>query len=670
MKQFNLLLFIFLMGCFTSCTDKRANLPPDSSFLSPEYVALATQDKIAYLDSLTVCCVPKVNDTLTRNILFKISSEYFNLAENEKSLKINNKLLSLSIQAGDTLAMAKSYYYKADNFGFSRKDSAYYYYLQAEKFYNYLDDAEQTALMRFNKAVLLFYEGNHVESEIELSNALKVLGSRGEKKLLFACYNLMGSNFEKLEDYENAMKYYVLAEEILAELASENQVIDERNNYAVASAVNIAYVFERTGQYQKAIEKLENLITPELKKTWPKAYAVAVGNLAYAKMKKGDLTNVENLLLQSLDVSRKHDKENALIYKLNNLGEYYALKGDTLKSVRYLRQSLDISERTSAGEEIKNILKLLSRMDPDRDAVYKEKYIRYTDSMYKNQRENRNKYARIEYETARVEHQNKLLTTTNLTIIFSSVLVIFLLLSLLIYRYISSQKRELEFKRQQQIADEELFLLLKEHQFQVTLARQHEQNRISKELHDGIMNRIYGVRLHLDMLNDLDDPESKAKRLKFVDILQEIEKEVRLISHDLQIDILQNESDYISLINDFIAQQNGISRTKFVFTHDPRIAWDDISGLKKITIKRTLQEAILNVNKYADALNCRVNIAQNDSELLVSITDDGKGFDTLTQRGGIGIKNLRSRAKSVHGRLIIDSKIGFGTTIELRMPIS
>ena len=668
MKKFNLLLFLwfFLFIFSASCNQSKQSTVTPSVFASKIYKAKSSKEKIIFLDSISECCLPTQNDSLTRNFLLKLSSEYYYLNHLQKSLKISKDIRRYAVESADSNALATSNYYIGDSFEPTRKDSAYFYYLEAENIYRKLNNLEETGRMKFNKAVLLFFEGNYVESEIEVAGALQLLEDSSDKPLLFSCYNLMGSNFEKLEDYDNAMKYYLKAKDILNALRQENKSFDRQYNYAATSSVNIANIYEKTSRYSKSVEELNLVLNDDLKQNWPSAYAVAVGNLGYTKMKMGQRDGVEELLLEALHMSQRHDSENQLTYKLNNLGEFYAINGDTAKSIEYLQKSLAIWEKSKGGEEIKSTLKLLSRVDPVNSPNYKERYIRYTDSLNKVQRSNRNKYARIQYETTAVENENRTLSTRSITIALISMLVIFALVLLLIFRFIKSQKRELQFKRHQQVADEELFDLLRQHQIQLNHTRQKEQNRISNELHDGIMNKIYGVRLHLGMLNERDDAPSKEKRLHFVDVLQDIEKEVRMISHDLHVDTLYSGGmDYIALLLNIVEQQNELGSTQFTFLCDESIDWDDISGLVKITINRVMQEAISNVTKYADAQHCAITITNLGKELYLHIEDDGKGFDTSTSSDGIGLKSMKDRARTVNGKITVASEPGMGTKIQL-----
>jgi signal transduction histidine kinase len=283
------------------------------------------------------------------------------------------------------------------------------------------------------------------------------------------------------------------------------------------------------------------------------------------------------------------------------------------------------------------------------------------------QRNNHNKYARIEYETSTVEDENKLLSAKNLYLIIGSFLIILISGGALTYRYIKHKKRELAHQKQHQKAEEEIFELLKDHQIKFNTIKLREQNRISRELHDSVLNKLYGTRLQLGILNSSDAHDVKEKRLGYVDLLQEIELEIRNISHDLHTDTIEDQWDYIHLLNDLIQEKNEFATTHFSFSDDSNLNWDNIDGLVKITIFRILQEALLNVIKYAEASVCVVNLKKfENNKLLLLIEDNGKGFEVATKENdGIGLKNMQERARLAQAELAITSKLGKGTKIEV-----
>ena len=654
-----------------SCNKNQEVTADYSLFESKKYTEKNSNKKEAYLDSINTYSNLLKNDSVNRDFLFHLSAEYYYLNASKKSFEVSNIIFQMSTKAKDTLDIAKSYQYMGDCYETTKRDSAYYYYQHAEKLYLLLGNNEKVGKMRFNKACLLYFEGNYLESEILLSDALQLLKKSNDLQLLYSCYNLLGTNFEKLEEYDSALKYYLLAKKVLPDLLKKGTNISKMNNYKIASAVNIATIFFKKAQYQNSINVLQSILTQELKKDWQSQYATVIGNLGYSKMKSGNLKGVEPLLKEALKISLKDGNESNIIYKYTNLGEYYAVVKDTVQSIHYLKKSLQLAEKQKSSDDIKSSLKLLSLIDYRNASKYDKRYIILNDSMAKVQRNNRNKYARIEYETSVVEDENKILNVKITTIITGSVLLCLLLIAIIIYRYIKSKKLEIAMLLKQQEAEEEVFKLLKENQIKMNLAKVSEQNRISRELHDGVLNKLYGTRLQLGILNESDTDEVKAKRLTYVDLLQEIEKEIRDISHDLHSDIFNGAFSYISLLNNLINEQNELKVTHFLIEIDSTLAWENITGLVKITIYRIVQEALQNVIKYAEAKECRIEITNIDNkELQLTIEDNGVGFDiNKKDNTGIGLKNMNDRAKTLSSKLNLTSDLGTGTKIEVAFKI-
>jgi signal transduction histidine kinase len=148
--------------------------------------------------------------------------------------------------------------------------------------------------------------------------------------------------------------------------------------------------------------------------------------------------------------------------------------------------------------------------------------------------------------------------------------------------------------------------------------------------------------------------------------LQNIENEIRTISHDISRSSFFDGNDFNVLLVDLIENQKDISGIEFRYINDGNFEWTTIQNIYKINVYRIVQEAILNINKYSNAKNCEVKIQRkNDNFLILSITDDGEGFDTKMKRTGIGLNNMKERANSLNGKFDIESKIGEGTRIEV-----
>ena len=667
LKKHQILVIYFSCLLVISCKQEKTVSVNYKLFQNEIYQNNKPQLKIKFLDSISSFSNKLPNDTLYRHFLFDLSNEYYYLNKYSKSFEVSKKVLHLSIIAKDTFSIARAYSYIGDNYLLTQKDSAYYFHQKSEKLYRVINNEERIGIELFKKAYILFFEGNFIESEAQVSKALLYLKNSKDAEMLFTAYSLLGLNFEKLEEYKEALKYQFIARNLLNDIEGFNSNLEKKYLYNIESSINISNIYEKTNQYEQSIQVLKSLLTPELKKKSLSNYIFVLGNLGYSEMKSGITIGADNYFKEALSLSKENDFKNNIVYQLKNLGEYYSIIKDSARSISYLKQSLQLAEKLKMGEEIKKSLQLLSQIDKQNAAVYNKRYIVISDSLTKAQRINRNKYARIEYETSVVEDENKILSTKNTYIIIAFVFFSFILIVIIIYRYINSKKLKIAMLLKQQKADEEVFELLKENQIKMNLAIVAEQNRISRELHDGVLNKLYGTRMQLGILNESDEEEIKAKRLTYVDMLQEIEKEIRDISHDLPSNILKGTFNYINLLNSLINEQNELKTTNFLFKVDSTIAWENITGLVKITIYRIVQEALQNVIKYADAKVCSIFIINADNkELYLSIEDNGVGFDVnKIENEGIGLKNIKERAEILNSKLILTSELGKGTKIEV-----
>jgi signal transduction histidine kinase len=139
-----------------------------------------------------------------------------------------------------------------------------------------------------------------------------------------------------------------------------------------------------------------------------------------------------------------------------------------------------------------------------------------------------------------------------------------------------------------------------------------------------------------------------------------------MIAHDLKRGSFIEGNDFNILLSSLIENQKEYTNTKFKYLNDGMFEWTTIENIYKINLYRIIQEAILNISKYANAKNCDVLIQRKDNYLLhLTISDNGDGFDMKIKKNGIGLSNMKERVHSLKGQFKIDSKIGEGTKIEI-----
>ena len=81
------------------------------------------------------------------------------------------------------------------------------------------------------------------------------------------------------------------------------------------------------------------------------------------------------------------------------------------------------------------------------------------------------------------------------------------------------------------------------------------------------------------------------------------------------------------------------------------------------------KEAVNNVAKYSKAENATIHLTKEHGKMIMTIHDDGQGFEVEKLRSGNGLVNMQERAKSIGGKLEISSQQGEGTTVRLEMPV-
>src|SRR5690606_6264243 len=191
-----------------------------------------------------------------------------------------------------------------------------------------------------------------------------------------------------------------------------------------------------------------------------------------------------------------------------------------------------------------------------------------------------------------------------------------------------------------------------------------ERKRIATELHDGVGGRLSAIKIKMDQLNTTTIQDQELEEC--INQLQETAKEIRVISHELN-ENNRDKINFVHLLNQLVKDY------RFYFTGEihlnifPEAKFQEIEGVAKHYLYRTIQEILSNCLKYADAENINIDCTF-DSVCRISVEDDGKGFDVDKVKKGMGISNLHKRVETLNGSLFIDSAKGRGSTFIIEIP--
>lgn len=672
-KNYSILFFSILF--FFSCTKKTHTNENDSALNRnlKTYLSLAQDDKlpleykIDYSKKALGIVIDQNNDSLNRANLFKVANRFYNANDLESFKKTVWIVLDRSQQSKDSIYIAKAYTYLGDYYSDKAlSDSAFVYYFKAEKIYFRLDSNSNLAKIRLSKAYLQFAEGDYLGSEKAVFNALKVVvGGKNNNEIVYEAYNLLGAIYNQLEEYNKSLEFHNKAL-----MSIDDRFIPVEFQSRATSLNNIGYVYNNIKNYQKAKTYYESALKEKnLKEDKPSLYATLIDNLAYAKFKLSDKKGLPDMFYESIKFRDSLKLPGGVVSIKLHLSEFYAYNKDTVKAMEFSLESLHESKKLKSSRNVLSSLKQLATIDPKNASVYSEEYIRINDSLQKGERQMGDKFTRIEYETSEIKDQNSNLQEKNKTLIYVFSICTLIGLFFYVYKTQQAKNRELLFKQQQQVANEDIYNLMISQQNDIEHTRIKEKKRVAQELHDGVLGRMFGVRISLDSLDKIDEAEAAPKRKKYLTELKHIEEDIREISHDLNREKTELINNFVAILNKLFENQQNTYESKLVTYFDPHIKWDLVSNAIKINLYRIVQEALQNCNKYADANTITVEFKSEIDYLLLSIADDGVGFNAKRTKNGIGLHNIEYRAAECNGTVSIKSVKGQGTLVIIKVPI-
>jgi signal transduction histidine kinase len=202
------------------------------------------------------------------------------------------------------------------------------------------------------------------------------------------------------------------------------------------------------------------------------------------------------------------------------------------------------------------------------------------------------------------------------------------------------------------------------------LAVVEERERIGRDLHDGIIQRIYGVTLGLDDVPEiaLRDPAAAAERVdRAIDALHDAIREIRTFIYGLRPGLDDKGSMGSAL--ESLAEETRLNTTMQIEVTAPSV--EGLSPTIRGELVSIAREALSNAVRHAAATRTTLQIGEVDGQLKLQIADDGTGFDAGAPAvdGHQGLANMRRRAESLGGNLMLESAPGRGTRIIVTVPL-
>lgn len=199
----------------------------------------------------------------------------------------------------------------------------------------------------------------------------------------------------------------------------------------------------------------------------------------------------------------------------------------------------------------------------------------------------------------------------------------------------------------------------------VISAQENERRHIGAELHDNVNQILTSAMLFLNLAES--EQKEKTTLLKQAKaILGNAVSEIRKLSHSLIPPSLNAES-----LTDALTRIVDNTRRSGLNVHSEITRFDEtiLSEKMKLAIYRIIQEQFNNINKHSNAKSITVQLVIKNSQLILSIKDDGVGFDPSKESKGVGLTNIRTRTSLHNGKIEIHSAPGRGCTLEVSFPV-
>jgi signal transduction histidine kinase len=591
--------------------------------LSDEY-SNSDLDKAEYYSYKALSKAKSVkNDTFVALSYNNIGNIHQYKSELDSALFFHKKALIIRQTIKDSIGIADTF----NNIGIVYDTKGQYpdalkYYFKALYYYEKKEDVAKQAMTNTNIGIVykaqkeyakaLYYYKRAYELYLKTDNDFGKTASAGN----------LGSILINFKNYKESLKYSELAKQGYKKLGYDRFVA-----YPIS---NIAFVFDSLHQFKQANKNYVEAI--KLLEKYENAYEVAENSNAYAlcliKQKKYQESIVQSK--KALVFAKKADAYLLEVHSYKNLCKAYA-KTDNFELAYTFANLYSIGKDSLfANEKTKAIFELETKYQ----TAKKEKLL-------------------LQKE-AEAKQKNTLLIGISMLAFFIA------LIGFLIYR-------QQKLKTAQQEKEFELKSAISKIENQNKL--QEQRLNISRDLHDNIGAQLTFIISSVDNIKyafEITNEKLDSKLSKISSFAKETIVELR----DTIWAMNSNEISFEDLelrINNYIEKaKEAKDQISFSFAIDPVLKTQKLTSVQGMNIYRTIQEAVNNAIKYANASIVAINAKKYKGGTKITIQDNGLGFDPDAIEKGNGLRNMQKRIEEIGGKFSLTSS-SEGTKIEIQL---
>jgi signal transduction histidine kinase len=581
-------------------------------------------------------------------------------------------------------------------------DSALYYGKKAMAETRKLGDSTMLSQVYSDMGAVYFRKNDFKNSKINYQKAYAIRKARNDFKGLSKTNVNLASIYVKEMRYKAAMKSYLEALDYFENINDDANVANIKSN--------IGAVFVELRDYRKAIKYLGEAIAYAEKSNDTDKLCTASISMGNAYCIKQDSANAWKYYNKSLQACNAAGNKLALATLYNNIG---SLKSDKRKSAEAqalfkksqdLKKQLNLSdqneysinmvsdlirqekyaeahqlliglkngfEKAGADPDVIITYKLMLKVhahlnQPDSIELYSNKYTvlrerLYSEASLRQLSELETKYRTAQKEKQLLEQQMETRRKNNLLIGVSVLTFFIILISILIYRQqkLRNRQQKQEFKLKTAIA-----------QIETQNRLQEQRLSISRDLHDNIGAQLTFIISSVDNIKhgfDIQNIRLSDKLLSISEFTKSTIVELRDTIWAMNNSAITFEDLKVRILNFIEKAKMAKEDIHFSFEIDERLNALELSSIEGMNIYRTIQEAVNNAIKYADAENIAINASAEGHGIFITVTDNGTGFDAENINNGNGLHNMRKRIEDIDGDFEIKSAASKGTKISISL---
>jgi signal transduction histidine kinase len=505
------------------------------------------------------------------------------------------------------------------------------------------------AKIYINLSLAYFYTGKYNENLFYGLKAIRLYDSLDDKRNLGTMYGELGYQMKR-RDLTKAFGFMQKGIQILEKNKEIEPLAKIYDNYGVLHEINsnldsAIYFYRKALLYKKIMN--DSLGIP-----------FSLNNIFSIKMATQQFDSAQWYLNKSTEIREKRDDRFGLAENYNYYARLHSAQADYNQSIKCNLMALEMAKKYNYAFLIQNLYQDLSvgyenlKMY-DQALKYHKFFKQLQDSLINLETNKTIANLQVQFETAEKEKEllvkgKQLDREKNLKFSIAIVAVILLVSTILVFR-----NKLLVTKRNEKIRIQNALIE----------GEQTERNRLALELHDGIANDINAVIMSLSNQNEFPSGLQKG-----IDKLKNTHQTVRKLSHTLMPRSLK-EKGLQAALNELTI--NFSSQNLSVVSQSVNLD-GKLSQFIEFNIYRIAQETLNNIVKHSHATNVLIDCNVVDNMLMVSIEDNGIGFDSnkSLENEGMGLKNISNRVKMLNGKIQIISAKNEGTTIEVQVPLT